>query len=177
MMDPIFNPDAIEAWAKSVGIFQLMNSQWGWPIAEIFHFFGLCLLIATVGMFDLRMMGVARGASMKALHRLVPFGIAGYAMCVVTGFMFVVSAPSQYLYNPAIQTKLSLMAIAGVNVAVFYLTTSRAVSSLGEYDLPPIRARVIGFVSLACWLGVITAGRLVTFFRPPEFWCLWCVAG
>lgn len=175
-MDPVFNPDAIEAWAKSVGIFQLMNSQWGWPAAEIIHFFGLCLLIATVGMFDLRMMGVARGVSMKALHKLVPFGIAGYAMCVITGFMFVVSAPSQYLYNPAIQTKLSLMAIAGVNVAVFYLTTSRAVSALGEFDMPPVRARVIGFVSLACWLGVITAGRLVTFFRPPEFWCLWCVA-
>ncbi|OYX49486.1 MAG: hypothetical protein B7Y90_06310 [Alphaproteobacteria bacterium 32-64-14] len=176
-MDPVFNPDAIEQWARSVGIFGLMNSQWGWPAAEIVHFFGLCLLIATVGMFDLRMMGVARGVSMKALHKLVPFGIAGYAMCAITGFMFVVSAPSQYLYNPAIQTKLSLMAIAGVNVVVFYLTTSRAVSALGDYDLPPSRARVIGFISLACWLGVITAGRLVTFFRPPEFWCLWCVVG
>lgn len=176
-MDPVFNPDAIEQWARSVGIFGLMNSQWGWPAAEIVHFFGLCLLIATVGMFDLRMMGVARGVSMKALHKLVPFGIAGYAMCAITGFMFVVSAPSQYLYNPAIQTKLSLMAIAGVNVVVFYLTTSRAVSALGDYDLPPSRARVIGFISLGCWLGVITAGRLVTFFRPPEFWCLWCVVG
>ncbi len=176
-MDPIFNPDAIEAWAKSVGIFQLMNTQWGWPTAEIIHFFGLCLLIATVGMFDLRMMGVARGVSMKALHTLVPFGVVGYAMCAITGFMFVVSAPGQYIYNPAIQTKLALMVLAGLNVAVFYLTTSRSVSSLDEYDLPPMRARLIGFVSLACWLGVITAGRLVTFFRPPEFWCLWCVAG
>lgn len=176
-MDPVFNPDAIEQWARSVGIFGLMNSQWGWPAAEIVHFFGLCLLIATVGMFDLRMMGVARGVSMKALHKLVPFGIAGYAMCAITGFMFVVSAPSQYLYNPAIQTKLGLMAIAGVNVVVFYLTTSRAVSALGDDDMPPIRARIIGFISLACWLGVITAGRLVTFFRPPEFWCLWCVVG
>lgn len=176
-MDPIFNPDAIEAWAKSFGIFQLMNTQWGWPTAEIIHFFGICLLIGTVGMFDLRMMGVARGVSMKALHALVPFGIAGYALCVITGFMFIVTAPNQYLYNPAIQTKLTLMAIAGVNLGVFYLTTSRAVSSLGEFDLPPIRARVIGFISLACWLGVITAGRLVTFYRPPEFWCLWCVAG
>jgi hypothetical protein len=176
-MDPIFNPDAIEAWAKSVGIFQLMNTTWAWPLAEIIHFFGLCLLIATVGMFDLRMMGVARGVSMQALHRLVPFGISGYAMCAITGFLFVVTAPGQYLYNPAIQTKLALMVLAGVNMAVFYLTTARAVSALGSDDLPPLRARLIGFVSLACWLGVITAGRVVTFFRPPEFWCLWCVAG
>jgi hypothetical protein len=175
-MDPIFNPDAIEAWAKSVGIFQLMNTTWAWPLAEIIHFFGLCLLIATVGMFDLRMMGIARGVSLKALHVLVPFGIAGYAMCAITGFLFVVTAPGQYLYNPAIQTKLALMVLAGVNMAVFYLTTARAVASLGPDDMASLRARFIGFVSLACWLGVITAGRVVTFFRPPEFWCLWCVA-
>ena len=129
------------------------------------------------GFVDVRMLGVARGVSMSALHRLVPFGIAGYAMCAITGSLFVVTAPGQYLYNPAIQTKLALMALAGVNMAVFYLTTSRAVATLGPDDMAPMRARLIGFISLACWLGVITAGRVVTFFRPPEFWCLWCVAG
>lgn len=173
-MDPIFNPETIEQWARAVGIFGMMNTKWGWPIAEIIHFFGLCLLFATVGMFDLRMMGVARGVSMTALHRLVPFGIAGYLMCVATGFLFVVSAPAQYLYNPALQTKISLMIVAGINMAVFYVTTASAVSAAGPDDLPPMRARLIGFVSLACWTGVIVCGRLVTFFRPPEHWCLWC---
>lgn len=175
-MDPVFDPLAIEQWARDAGIFGMMNSKWGWPIAEIVHFFGICLLIGTVGMFDLRMIGVARGLPMKELHRLVPFGIAGYAMCVATGFLFVVTAPGQYLYNPAMQTKIMLMMIAGVNMAVFYATTAAAVNAAGPDDLPPMRARLIGFVSLACWLGVIVGGRLVTFFRPPEFWCLWCVS-
>ena len=75
---------------------------------------GLCLLIGAVGMFDLRMMGVARGVTMKELHRLVPFGIAGYLMCATTGFLFVVTAPGQYIYNPAMQMKIMLMAIAQV---------------------------------------------------------------
>ncbi len=176
-MDPIFDPLAIEQWARDTGIFGMMNTKWGWPIAEIIHFFGICLLIGTVGMFDLRMMGVARGVTMKELHRLVPFGIAGYLMCVVTGFLFVVTAPGQYLYNPAMQTKIMLMMIAGVNMAVFYATTATAVNAAGPDNRPPMRARVIGFVSLACWLGVIVGGRLVTFFRPPEHWCLWCVTG
>ncbi|RYD50297.1 MAG: hypothetical protein EOP83_24150, partial [Verrucomicrobiaceae bacterium] len=144
-MDPIFDPFAIEQWARDTGIFGMMNTKWGWPIAEIFHFFGLCLLIGTVGMFDLRMMGVARGVTMKELHRLVPFGIAGYAMCVVTGLLFVVSAPGQYLYNPAMQMKIVLMAIAGANLAMFYATAASAVSAAGPDDLPPVRARVIGF--------------------------------
>jgi hypothetical protein len=174
-MDPIFDPQAIEQWARDTGIFAMMNTQWGWPIAEIIHFSGLCLLFATVGMFDLRMMGVARGVPMRELHRLVPFGIAGYVMCVATGFVFVVSAPGQYLYNPALQTKLMLMVIAGVNMAIFYATTASAVAAVGADDMPPMRARVIACVSLAAWIGVIVCGRLVTFFRPPEHWCIWCV--
>ena len=44
-MDPIFDPIAIEQWATDVGIFGMMNTKWGWPIAEIIHFYGLCLLI------------------------------------------------------------------------------------------------------------------------------------
>lgn len=175
-MDPIFDPMAIEQWARDTGIFAMMNSKWGWPIAEIIHFFGLCLLIGTVGMFDLRLMGVARGVKMSALHRLVPFGIAGYLMCVATGLLFVVSAPGQYLYNPAMQMKIMLMVVAGVNMAVFYGTAAGGVAAAGDFDLPPIRTRVIGLVSLACWLGVIVGGRLVTFFRPPEHWCFWCVS-
>lgn len=173
-MDPVLDPVAIEQWARNVGIFGVMNSRWGWPIAEVIHFFGLCLLFGTVGMFDLRMMGVARGVSIRDLHRLVPLGVAGYALCAATGFCFIVSAPGQYIYNPAVQTKLALMMVAGVNMAVFYATTALAVASTGPDDLPPMRARVIGFVSLACWTGVIVCGRLVTFYRPPEHWCLWC---
>ena len=176
-MDPIFDPMAIEQWATDVGIFGMMNTKWGWPIAEIIHFYGLCLLIGTVGMFDLRMMGIARGVTMKELHRLVPFGIAGYLMCATTGFLFVVSAPAQYIYNPAMQMKIFLRAIAGANMAMFYVTASASVNAAGADDLPPVRARVIGAVSLSCWLLVIVFGRLVTFFRPPEHWCFWCTPG
>ena len=35
-------------------------------------------------------------------------------------------------------------------------------------------ARIIGGVSLVCWLSVITFGRLLTFYRPPFHWCPWC---
>jgi hypothetical protein len=172
--DPVFDIPALERWGIATGIFGFMNSRWGWPAAESIHFIGLNLLIASVGMFDLRMMGVARGVTMSAMHRLVPFGVAGWLMCVATGFLFVMSAPSQYLYNPAFQTKMGLMLLAGANMVVFYLTSASAVRAAGPDDLPPLRARIIGGVSLACWVGVIVGGRLITFFRPPYHWCFWC---
>jgi len=174
MSDPLLDPVAIARWASDVGIAGLMTSRWGWPIAEVFHFSGLCLLFGTVGLFDLRMLGVARGISLRALHRLIPVGLAGFAMSVATGFMFVTTAPDQYLYNPALQSKLALLALAGINMLLFYGTTARAVWATSDDALPPLRARVFGAVSLACWLGAIACGRVITAFRPPWHWCIWC---
>ena len=173
--DPILDPVGIVVWAIDAGIYDLMYSPWGWTIAEIVHFTGLCLLMGAVGMFDLRMIGLVKGLSLPALHKLVPFGVLGFALSAATGFMFVTSTPDQYLYNPAWQTKMALLGIAGLNMVVFYLTVGRRVKALGPDEEPPFAARVFAAVSLLAWLGVIAAGRVITAFRPPAwFWCAWC---
>ncbi len=151
-----------------------MHSTWGWPAVESLHFLGLSLLIGTVGVFDLRMIGLAKGIPMSALHKLVPWGIGGYTLNVLTGAMFVTSAPDQYLFNPAFQTKLALMAIAGINVLVFYRVAFAAVKLAGADDSAQLAAKVAAAISLSCWIGVIVCGRLITVFRPPYYWCFWC---
>jgi hypothetical protein len=86
----------------------------------------------------------------------------------------VVTTPDQYLYNPALQTKMALLLLAGINMLLFYGTAARSVWTTAEDALPPVRARLFGAVSLLCWLGVITCGRVITAFRPPWQWCVWC---
>src|SRR5690606_3519071 len=109
------------------------------------------------------------------LHKLVPFGVLGFVLSAGSGFLFVVSAPDQYLYNPAWQVKMALLALAGLNMVLFYLTASRRLAELGPDDTPPRAARVFAAVSLLCWIGVISAGRVITAFRPPSwFWCARC---
>ena len=94
---------------------------------------------------------------------------------MATGVMFVATAPDQYLYNPAFQIKLGLMALAAVNLVVFYATTARSLRTLGPEDAIPLPARLFAIVSLLAWTGVIAAGRVITAFRPPAwFWCGWC---
>ena len=151
-----------------------MHSMWGWPAIETLHFLGLSLLIGTVGLFDLRMLGLAKGISISALHRLVPWGVAGYVLNVMTGAMFVTSAPDQYLFNPAVQTKLALMAIAGINVLFFYRFVFGPVKRADAGASAPRAARVAAAISLSCWIGVIVCGRLITVYRPPYYWCFWC---
>jgi hypothetical protein len=173
--DPIFDPVGIIVWAVHSGIYDIMYSAWGWPLVEIVHFTGICLLMAAVGMFDLAMLGLVRGLPLNALHRLVPFGVLGFVLSAASGFMFVVSAPDQYLYNPAWQIKMCLLALAGANMVLFYVTTYGRVKVLGSGGSVPFAARAFAAVSLTCWIGVITAGRVITAFRPPSYmWCAWC---
>ena len=173
--DPLLDPVAIVTWSIDSGLFDVAYSAWGWPIAEIVHFTGLVLLIGTVGVVDLRMLGFLRGLSLPALHKLVPFGVLGFTLNVASGAVFVSSSPDQYLYNPAFQIKMSLIALAGVNMALFYATTAGKLRALGPDDMPPLAARIFAGISLTSWLLVIAAGRVITAFRPPAwFWCAWC---
>ena len=160
---------------EDLGIHALMTARWGWPIAECLHFVGLCLLFGAVGFFDLRMLGVARGIELRALHRLIPVGVAGFVISASSGVLFVLTAPDQYLHNPAFLLKLCFMLMAGINMLLFYLVAARTVWLTAADEVPPLPARVFGAISLLCWLGVITCGRVITAFRPPAFyWCPWC---
>jgi len=144
----------------------VMTSKWGWPICESLHFIGLSLLIGTIGMFDMRLLGIAKRIPISALHRLIPWGIGGYILNIITGSMFLVTAPDQYLYNSAFHLKMLFMAVAGLNVLTFYSAVFRKVNVLGAGADAPLAAKWIGGASLFLWTGVIIFGRLLTFYRP-----------
>ena len=143
------------------------TSQFAWPILESLHFMGMSVLIGTIGLFDLRLLGFARGIPYAALHRLIPLGISAYTLNILTGLCFLAGTPDQYLWNPAFRFKVVFMAVAGLNVVFFYTRVFRRLQELPPDSPPPFGARVAGAVSLTMWIGVMSAGRLLTFFRPP----------
>jgi len=97
---------SLQAWLMDTHVSYVMNNyHYAWRTSESIHFIGLSLLIGTVGLFDLRMMGLVKRVPLPALHRLIPFGILGYCMNVMTGLTFLAGAPDQYIYNPAFQMK------------------------------------------------------------------------
>jgi hypothetical protein len=144
----------------------LREAKWGWPVFESLHFLGMSMLLGTVGVFDLRLMGFARRIPIAALHRLIPIGIAGFAINLVTGFSFLSATPDQYLFNLAFRWKVTFLAIAGLNVLLFYARTFRRLLDTPPGAAPPLGARLAGAVSLVAWIGVMSAGRLLTFYRP-----------
>jgi hypothetical protein len=152
--------------ASAPPVAAMMRTTWGWPITESVHFIGLTLLFGSIGAWDLRLLGVAKRVPLVEFHRLVPLAILGFCINAASGSLFLMTEPNQYIYNSAFHFKLLFLALAGLNVLVFYATTFRRVeTSTAEIDTP-YGAKVAGAVSLVCWIAVITCGRLITFYRP-----------
>ena len=107
------------------------------------------------------MLGVAKNISFVALHRLLPWGILGFGLNVVTGFLFFVTIPDQYTTNRALHIKIILMMIAGLNI--LYFTIFDEPWKLGAGDDAPVRAKVVTSVSVVLWIGVIYFGRMMPF--------------
>jgi len=165
MLDEVLRSVQVYLYYSPQGEY-LREARWAWPIFESLHFLGMSVLLGTVGVFDLRLLGFARWIPIAALHRLIPLGVSAFVLNAVTGFCFLSATPDQYLLNRAFLWKLTFMLVAGVNVLVFYARVFRRLLETEPGAAPPLAARLAGGVSLCAWIGVMSAGRLLTFFRP-----------
>jgi hypothetical protein len=146
------------SWAVAGGV------PWIWPLCETLHFMGLALLMGVVSVFDLRMLGMAKGLPLGPLQRLMPWAILGFLINLTTGFMFFAGDPFQYIHNIAFGMKLLFIGLAGVNVIMFYVTgLYRHVDNVGAGQDVPFAAKLIGAASLFLWVGVMYWGRMLPF--------------
>jgi hypothetical protein len=139
-------------------------SRWVWPGLETLHFIGLILIVAAVGALNLRLLGFAEQLPVAPLHRLLPWGIAGVVLNIVTGMLFFVGMPYFYTYNLTIYLKIGAVVLAGATLVLFQCTSAfRAWANLGPGERPPVLARLVAASSLLLWLAVIVLGRYLPF--------------
>ncbi len=144
--------------------------RWVWPLSEVLHFIGLTLLIGIVGIYDLRLLGVAPQMPVAPLRRLLPWAVLGFFLCVFTGLTFVTGLWANVAVHPVealvwdyfLQIKLVFIGLAGINLLVLYQSgMSEVADKLGPGDDAPPKAKYIAAASLFLWVGVIYWGRLI----------------
>lgn len=158
--------DLAAAWIKHTGIGAPMTATpWLWPTCETLHFVGLALLIGVAGLFDLRMLGFVRRVSLASVMDLRPWAALGLSINLVTGVMFFVGAPDQYVHNPAWWAKVAFILIAGLNILAFEFSprAKALVQQVGPGDNTPLRLKLAGGVSLFSWFAVLYFGRMLPF--------------
>jgi hypothetical protein len=157
-MEPVW------AWIKHSSLSQLVvGVPWIWPACETLHFIGMAMLIGVIGVIDLRMLGFMKRLPFAPLHRLLPWGIAGFIINLITGALFFTGDPYQYKDNIAFILKLAFILVAGINVLIFYRAPYRQVEAMGPGDDAPTSAKVIAATSILLWFGVMYWGRMLPF--------------
>lgn len=157
--------DPFAEWMQGTHLgFMMKQYPWLWAACETIHFLGLAMMVGVIGVLDLRMLGIAKHLPMHPLHRLVPWGIAGFVANLITGIMFYTGDAVQYTHNVAFQFKMLFVLLAGVNIMYFYFTKlDKKVEALGAGESAPTGAKVVAVMSLLLWFGVMFWGRMLPF--------------
>ena len=153
----------VPEWPRTAaaGAAFVLDNPWVWPICEVFHFVGLCLLFGVVLLVNLRLLGFLTGVAFADVKRLLPWGMAGLGINIVTGMLFFLAAPEQYTQNSAFVWKIGVLLIAGVTL--LYPTMSDRAGELAPEDRAPLIGRIIAAGSICLWIGVIFLGRFLPY--------------
>ena len=151
-------------WAASLPLaLALREHPWLYPIVETLHILGFAVLVGAVAMFDLRVLGFGRQLPVKALARhLLPWSAGSMLLVVPTGLLLFIADPVALLANRVFLLKLGLILVAGINALAFHAGPYRHADAWTGHG-PPV-AVLQAVLSLALWIAVITAGRLIAYY-------------
>ena len=137
------------------------ESVFGFYFILTFHTIGLALVVGPNAAIDLRLLGVAQDIPLPSLRTWFNLMWLGLAINVTSGIFLVLAYPSKAVTNPDFYIKLTLVAFA---VWTLQRIKSQVFddSSLSE-AARLARGKTLAVWSLALWLGVVTAGRLLAY--------------
>ena len=150
----------------------MVDSPWAWPAAETVHFLGLCLSFGVLLAVNLRILGVMKNVAFADLHRLLPWGMLGFGANLITGMLFFIGQPKQYIDSAPFYWKVVFLMIAGANF--LYLTVfKKAWANRGDVGAggpgsnigfdSSLADKAMAVSSIVAWLVVLYAGRMLPF--------------
>ena len=152
----------LEATPLAVAI---TESEWLFPTIETVHVLALTLVFGSILMLDLRLLGWSRRdmGVVQLAGEVLPWTWIAFVVAAISGAMMFISAATKYYANIPFRIKLVLLALAGLNMAVFQLKGYRTVATWDRSLPTPRAARMAAGLSLTLWLGIIVAGRWIGF--------------
>ena len=156
----------VAEWLEATYIGTLVReSLWGFPIVVALHLAGLIFSVGVVVWWDMRLLGVSMRTIpvTRVYRRLMPIACAGFTVMFVSGAMLFAGYATAAIGNTYFRLKLTALVLAAANAALYHRLTERTVSQWEVGVRPPLGARVAGLASVLLWVGVILAGRMMSY--------------
>jgi hypothetical protein len=143
----------------------IKTSGYLFAMIESLHVIGLTLVFGTIAIIDLRLLGFAstRRPFRKIASDVLKWTWAAFALSVATGLLMFITNADVYYHNTYFRIKMALLALSGLNMVVFELTTAKTVHQWENEPLAPMPGRAAAACSLLLWTGVIFCGRWIGF--------------
>jgi uncharacterized membrane protein len=159
-VDAASDAGAAPNMARQLGDF-VIGHTWMWPTLETLHFVGLSLLFTVVLIVNLRLLGAIKIIPVSAVHQMLPIGMLGFAVNLVTGMLFFVGIPSQYNANPVFYWKIVFVLLGGLNVMYFMLVDDAWRTPSGrDVSAGP---RIAAASAICIWVAVLYCGHMLPF--------------
>jgi hypothetical protein len=137
---------------------------WAFPTILFLHTFGMAIVAGGSAMLSFMVLGFWPAAPMKPFARMFPWLWVAFGVNAVTGTLMLVADATNKLTSLDFYIKMALV-FAGMFVLV---RMRRKIFENPKLDDVPLsgNAKLLAWVSLACWFGAITAGRLLAYVGP-----------
>ena len=135
-------------------------SLFAYPTVLLLHVMGMAIVVGISAAISLRLLGAAPKIAVQPLERLYPLMWWGFGVNAVTGTALLLASASTRLIDPTFYVKMVFI-FAGV--AVLQRTRNKVFRNLGPDGTLPESAKALAWAGLICWLGAVTAGRLLAY--------------
>jgi hypothetical protein len=144
----------------------LRESPYPYPVLLMIHVISIALFGGTVMIGNLRVLGkTMRDVPVsRVISQFRAWKWVGFAILLATGTLVAMSDPLEYYDNIMFWISLGVLAVAGLNAAIFRYGIYRSVAAWDQAELAPASARRWAGVSLFLWVALIFAGRATAFF-------------
>jgi len=138
----------------------IANSKYAFAIIEVFHLFGIILLLGGATLMSLRLLGLTmREQKISDVARSVGwFTFAGLLTMLVTGFLMVSSIPNKYYHSVPFWWKMGFF-WTGV---LFHFTLYRRVTRSDSTGL--FLGGLTALLAIVLWYGTGAFGRAIGFY-------------
>jgi hypothetical protein len=141
----------------------MVNSRWAWPAAEAVHFLGFSLSFGVLLTVNLRILGVMRQVAFADVHRLLPWGMLGFGINLITGMLFFIGQPKQYIDSAPFYWKVVFLMVAGANFLYLTVFTKAWTEDRDRRWDASLADKAMAVSSIVAWLVVLYGGRMLPF--------------
>jgi len=147
---------------------QLPYSMWvlqtPYPTILFLHSIGMSIVAGFNAVIDLRILGLSPKIPLKPMERLYPWMWWGFGLNLITGTSLLMADATTKGTNPDFWVK---MVFVFSGIAVLKIIRKKVFAD-PQLDIAPVSgtAKGLAWLSLLCWVGAITAGRLLAYVGP-----------